>query len=344
MVKLNYIYVLLKIILFQYLIIVFHELIHYAIAKFLNLKTSLIYIIPFKIYKDNSKYKLAIINPKEIFITSYQHFDSIEIKTNKEKEHLLKKLNLYLLVSPIFDLFIFIVLFLIGINITKLSYLALLSLIHFAIATINFFNSDGKYAIGSSEDERISFSLLRYFTICGNTKVSLETKIYLTNYHKEIANEIVYNSFDVNDLWNFLNSLSFYEDSLLSYLNKDISFLDPSTINFYELLLEDYYKIKELDYRQVKKVSTSLIFYFIYLNINNLEINLEKSFLHDILLNCNSIYFKYLYNYYYNENLSDIDYLKNSNNIPMPYSISKSYENIILNLVNVKFIKNITPK
>lgn len=330
----NYIYTLLKIILLEYLIIIFHEFLHYIVAKFLNLKTSLIYIIPFKIYKDNSKYKLSLVNPKKILVTSYQHFESLEVKSIKEKDDLLRKLNFYLFISPIFDLLIFIVLFLLGINIISLSYLALLSLIHFFIATINFFNSDGKYAIGSSEDERISFTLIRYFTICGNTKVSLATKDYFTNYHKEIANDVVYDSFDVNDLWNFLNSLSFYEDSLLSYLNKDISYLDPSTINFYELLIEDYYKIKELDYRQIKKVSTSLIFYYIYRNINNLETALEKSFIDDILVDCNSSYFEYLYNSYYNQTLSNINYLKNPINIPMPYNISKSYENIILNLVN----------
>lgn len=332
----NYIYILLKIVLFQYLIIIFHEFIHYIIGKFLNFKTSLIYILPFKIYKDNSKYKLSIINPKGVYITSYQHFDSMEVKTNKDKDKLFKKLNLYLFASPIFDLLIFIFLFLVGVNIVELSYLALLSLIHFSIATINFFNSDGKYAIGSSEDERISFTLLRYFTICGNTKVSLDTKNYLTNYHKEIAKDIVYNSFDVNDLWNFLNSLSFYEDSLLSYLNNDIFYLDPSTINFYELLLKDYYKIKELDYRQIKKVSTSLIFFLIYKKINKLEINLEKSFINEILLNCQSPYFENLYNYYYNEDLSDINYLGNPNNIPTSYSISKPFENIILNLSKLK--------
>lgn len=332
----NYIYTLIKIILLQYLIIISHEFLHYAIAKFLKLKTSLIYVAPFKIYKDNSKYKISTVNPKELFITSYQHFDSVEIKSNKEKEYFLKKLNLYLFASPILDLLIFIVLFLLGINIINLSYLALLSIIHFFIATINFFNSDGKYAIGSKEDERISFSLLRYFTICGNTKVSLNTKDYLTTYHKEIANNITYDFFDVNDLWNFLNSLSFYEDSLLSYLNKDISYLDPSTTNFYELLIKDYYKIKELDYRQIKKVSISLIFYFIYKNINNLEANLEKSFLDDILVNCKSAYFKHLYNYYYNEKSSDINYLKTLSNIPMPYSICKSYENIMINLLNYK--------
>lgn len=334
----NYIYTLLKIILLQYLIIIFHELIHYIVGKFLNLKTSLIYIIPFKIYKNDSKYKLSIVNPKEIFMTSYQHFDSLEIKSNKEKEKLLKKLNLYLFSGPIFDLLTFIILFLLGINISNLSYLALLSLLHFSIATINFFNSDGKYAIGSSEDERISFTLLKYFTICGNTKISQDTKDYISKYHKEIAQDITYNSFDVNDLWNFLNSLSFYEDSLLSYLNKDISYLDSSTVKFYELLIKDYYKIKELDYRQNKKVSISIIFYLIYKNINNLEINIEKSFLDDLLQNCNSLYFKNLYNYYYNEPLSDIDYLKNSSNIPMPYSITKSYENIILNLITNKHL------
>ena len=334
----NYIYILLKIILFQYLIIIFHEFIHYIIGKFLNFKTSLIYILPFKIYKDNSKYKLSIINPKGIYITSYQHFDSMEVKTNKDKEKLLKKLNLYLFTSPIFDLLMFIFLFLVGVNIVELSYLALLSLIHFAIATINFFNSDGKYAIGSSEDERISFTLLRYFTICGSTEVSLDTKNYLTNYHKEIAKDIVYNSFDVNDLWNFLNSLSFYEDSLLSYLNDDIYYLDSSTISFYEILLKDYYKIKELDYRQIKKVSTSLIFFLIYIKINNVEIKLEKSFIDEILSNCQSHYFENLYNYYYNEELSDINYLKNPNNIPTNYSISKPFENIILNLIKLKHL------
>ncbi|WP_300384852.1 site-2 protease family protein [Clostridium sp.] len=332
----NYIYILLKIISLQYLIIIFHELIHFIMAKLLNLKTSLIYILPFKFYKDNSRYKFSIVNLKEIFITSYQHFDSIEVKNNKDKDKLLKKLNLYLFSSTIFDLLVFITLFLIGITIPNLSYLALLSLIHFSIATINFFNSDGKYAIGSSEDDRISFVLLRYFTICGNTKVSLDTKNYITMYHKEISKEIVYNSFDVNDLWNFLNNLSFYESSLLSYLNNDILFLDLSTIKFYDTLIKDYYKIKELDYRQIKKVSISLIFYLIYRNINNLEINLKQSFIDEILLNSKSHYFRNLYNYYYNEKMSDTNYLKNANNISMPYSISKSYEDTILNIMKYK--------
>lgn len=331
----QYLIIFLKVLIIEYLIIFVHELSHYIVSLFLGFKCSFYHVIPFTFYKDGSKFKFKLKYLLRGNTTSRLHFDSIKISSKTEYNILLKKLKIFFWIGPIYDFIIFISLFCFGVSQVNYSYLALVSLIHLSISTINFFNSDGKYAIGSKEDSRIAFDLVRNFTICGNGELSYESKRILTDAHMEISNEVILDKFDVNDLWNFLNNISFFTNSLLSFLNKDLLTIHLSAFKFFENLINDFDNIKKYDYRQVEKTSISIIYFLIYKKLKDKDFYPDDSITNKIYDGCNSIYFRKLYDLYFNNNISNIEYLMNENNMPNYITYCEGHTKLLLNIVNL---------
>lgn len=331
----NYFIIAFKIIIIEYFILFIHELIHYIASLLLKFKTTSFYLIPFNIYKEKSKYKFKIAVLDTNFITSRLHFDSINLYYKFEYSILLNKLRVYFWIGPIFDFIIFVILFSIGVSNVSYSYLALISLIHFAISTFNFFNNDGKYAIGLKEDNRIAFDIVRNYSICGNGKVSYKSKGILTDIYIEIAKNITIEPFDVNDLWNFLNNISFYTNSLLSYLNKDIFTLDPSTIDFFNILMKDFDNIKKYDYRQVEKTSISLLYYFIYKKIIDTSFTPNEELSNKVFKGLNHSYYKNIYLLFFNNKINNLDYLLKEKNMPPSIYTIEGQSKLLINLVNI---------
>lgn len=336
----SYLIIAFKIFIIEYSILIIHELIHYIASLILGFKTTNFYLIPFSIYKRNSKVSCRITLFKDNFITSRLHFNSINLSSKLEYNILLKKLRLYFWLGPIFDFIIFIILFSIGVSKISYSYLALVSLIHFSISTINFFNSDGKYAIGSKEDSRIAFNVVRDYTLCGNGEVSYNTKGILTDIHMEIANNTSIEPFDVNDLWDFLNNISFYTNSLISYLNKDIFTLNPSTKIFFNTLQKDFDNIKKYDYRQVEKTSIAILYYLIYEKILNESFIPSEEISYKVYNGLNNIYYQKLYNLFFNNEVKSIEFLLNEENMPPSISTYAGYSKLLINLINIYKDKN----
>ena len=335
----SYLIIALKIIIIEYLIIFIHEIIHYIASLILRFKTTSFYIIPFNLYKEDLKYKFKLACLDNSFITSRLHFNSISLSSKFEYSILSKQLRIYFWLGPIFDFLTFIILFSIGVSNITYSYLALVALIHFSISTLNFFNSDGKFAIGLKEDKRLAFDIIRNYTICGNGTVSYNTKGILTDMHMEIAKDISINHFDVNDLWNFLNNLSFYTNSLISYLNKDLFTLNSSTIDFFNTLEEDFDDIKKYDYRQVEKTSISILYYLIYKKILNGSYIPDEELSKKVLKGLSHNYYKNLYFLFFNKKIDTIEYLLNTENIPASISTTEGHSKLLLNLVNI-YINN----
>lgn len=332
---LQYLIITLKIFIIEYIILFLHELSHYVVSLILGFKCSFYYMIPFTIYKKNSKLKFKLKPLIQGDMTSRLHFDSIKISSKLEYNILLKRLKIFLWIGPIFDFIAFIVLFCIGVTYVNLSYLALISLIHLSISTINFFNSDGKYAIGSKEDNRIAFDLIRNFTICGNDEVSCESKRILTDIHMEISENITLESFDVNNLWEFLNNISFYTNSLLSFLNKDLLTIHSSSFTFFEGLINDFDNIKKYDYRQIEKTSISIIYYLIYKKLNDISFYPSSLIMSKIYDGCNSIYFRKLLDLYFKDDSENIDYLVNEDNMPISISYCQGYNKLLFNIIEL---------
>lgn len=331
----QYLIIFLKVFIIEYLIIFLHEFSHYIVSLFLGFKCSFYHVIPFTFYKDGTKFKFKLKPLIQGNMTSRLHFNSIKISSKIEYNILLKKLKIFFWIGPIFDFIVFILLFCVGVSNANYSYLALISLIHLSITTLNFFNSDGKYAIGSKEDERIAFDLVRSFTICGNGEIPYESKRIITDIHMEIAENITLEKFDVNDLWNFLNNISFYTNSLLSFLNKDLLTVHSSTFNFFESLINDFDNIKKYDYRQVEKTSISIIYYFIYKKLNDKDFNPDEKIINKVYDGCNSIYFRKLFDLYFNFNKNDIEYLIDENNMPNFTSHCEGYNKLLINIINL---------
>ena len=306
----NYFIIAFKIIIIEYFILFIHELIHYIASLLLKFKTTSFYLIPFNIYKEKSKYKFKIAVLDNNFITSRLHFDSINLYYKFEYSILLNKLRVYFWLGPIFDFIIFVILFSIGVSSVSYSYLALISLIHFAISTLNFFNNDGKYAIGLKEDNRIAFDIVRNYSICGNGNVSYKSKGILTDIYIEIAKNITIEPFDVNDLWNFLNNISFYTNSLLSYLNKDIFTLDPSTIDFFNILMKDF-EIIDTSFTPNEELSNK------------------------VFKGLNHSYYKNIYLLFFNNKINNIDYLLKEKNMPPSIYTIEGQSKLLINLVNI---------
>ncbi len=331
----SYLIIALKIFIIEYSLLIIHELIHYVTSLLLKFKPTSFYIIPFHIYKDNLNYKFKASVLNKDFVTSRLHFNSINLSSKFEYSLLLKKFKIYFWIGPIFDFIMFIVLFSIGVSNVSYSYLALVALIHFSLSTFNFFNSDGKYAIGLKEDKRIAFDVVRNYSICGNGVVSYGTKGIITDMHMEIAKDIYITPFDVNDLWNFLNNISFYTNSLISYLNKDIFTIHPSTIDFFNGLERDFDEIKKYDYRQVEKTSISLLYYFIYKKILDSSFIPKEELSNKIIKGLTHNYYKNLYLLFFNNKIKNIDYLLNKENMPPSINTIEGHSKILLNLVNI---------
>lgn len=330
----EYLIIAIKIIIILYLILFFNQLTHYVASLLLRFKVTTFYLIPFNFNKNSSKWKLNFLIFKDNFITNKLHFNSISISSKTKYNILLRKLRIYFWIGPAFDFIVFVTLFSLGISKVEHSYLALTSLIYFCLATINFFNEDGKYAIGSKEDDRIAFDVVRNLTLCGNDEVSDESKRILTDYHIEISKNILINSFDVNNLWDFLNNISFYTNSLLSYINNDILSLHSSIYAFFNRLIEDYDDIKFYDYRQVEKTSISLLYYFIYLKIIDDRYIPNKDILDKLSNNLNSVYYKNLYEFYFNNKIVYKDYLYSEKNIPANFSFCSGQKKLLLKILD----------
>lgn len=332
----NYLMMILTILFIEYILIILHELTHFIASLFLKLKCTYIYIIPFKIYKDKGKIRISLVKFFNHKITSELHFDSLNITNKESYNNLIKKLRIYLFAGPIFDLIAFTTLFLIGIIFVEYSYLAIIALFHFAISTINFFNSDGKYAIGAKEDKRIAFDLVRNFTLCGNGNVNPATKNFLTEVHQEISSKIDYREFDVNNLWDFLNNVSFYTNSILSYFNNDIYEIDNNFIKFSRILIRDFDKIMELDYRQEEKTSILVSYYLIYNKLNKPNYEVDKVLYEKVYTGVNSPYFQGILNLYFNKKDQEIiNYLRAEKNMPIEYNYKKGHSKLLYNLIDL---------
>lgn len=335
-----YIIMFLKAIFLEYILIIFHELIHLICSVFLGLKVSFFHVIPFKIYKVPSGIKIDFKSKYETGFTGRLHFNSCRLTSSLDYSKLLKKLKIFLWVGPIFDFTIFIILFILGVSLENCLYLAITALLHLCIASITFFNSDGKYSIGSRDDSRIAYDLIRAFTICGDGNVKDETKRIMTDKHIEVSQSISWDIFEVYDLWNFLNNISFYTNSLCSYLNDDLLYLDDKTEYFMETLIRDFNKIKTLDYRQVPKISTSIIIYYIYRKLQYNSFIPDTDVTNKIINGCNSVYYTTLYNYYFNdsdfENANYKDFLLTEKNMPTFSHHCPGYNKIFYKLVKLR--------
>lgn len=326
----DYFIIILKIIILEYLIIIAHELIHVITALLMKLKPTYIYIIPFVIHFDNSKFNIKFKPLKEDPVTSRTHFKAVTISSKLNYTILLKKLRFYNYVGPLFDFIIFIILLPFGLVNIQYSYLALLALIHLTISSINFFNSDGKFAIGSKEDTRCAFDLVRSFTICGNGVVPEVSKRILTDIHMEISENIEIEEFDVNDLWNFLNNISFFTNSLLSYLNGDIFKIHNKSFEFFNRLIIDFDKIKLYDYRQEEKTSIAILYYLIYKKISDNTFDIVNFNIPS--LKFFTPYYKELYNLFFN-NSNNLKFLNNNSNLPSYASYCHGYNKLLKNLL-----------
>ena len=330
----------LKVFLLEYILILCHELVHLICSIFLGLKISFFHIIPFTIYKTRTGIKINLKPRYESGFTGRLHFNCENLSSPMDYSKLIKKLKLFLWVGPIFDFTIFIVLFTWGISNNNLLYLTITAIIHLLIASITFFNSDGKYSVGAKEDSRIAYDLIRAFTLCGNGIVKDDTKRIMTDKHIEISNSINWENFKVEDLWNFLNNISFYTNSLCSYINNDLLYLHDKTEDFMETLITDFDKIKSSDYRQICKTSISILIYYIYRKIQYDNFIPDKIVVDKVLKGCNSIYYKALYDYYFNyennNHTSYRDFLINENNMPVFARNCPGYNKFFYNLVSLK--------
>ncbi|MBB6623954.1 hypothetical protein H7E67_10995 [Clostridium gasigenes] len=335
-----YIIMFIKSILLEYILIFCHELIHLICSFFLGLKISFFQVIPFTIYKKPNGIGVNIKSGYEPGFTGRLHFNSCRLTSSLDYSKLLKKLRIFLWVGPIFDFTVFIVLFILGVSLKDSLYLTITALIHLGVASMTFFNSDGKYSIGSKEDARIAYALVNAFTLCGNGDVNYETKRIMTDKHIEISQNIDWTFFQVHDLWNFLNNLSFYTYSICNYLNNDLLSLDDKTEFFMETLITDFDKIKTFDYRQVTKTSSSILLYYIYRKIQYKSFIPDKHVVIEALKYCNSIYYRTLYNYYFNDYNFDFTsckaYLLTEDNMPMFCHNCPGYSKFFYKLVKLK--------
>lgn len=331
----------IKAFLIEYILIFCHELVHLIFSILLGFKISFFHVVPFTIYKKSNNISINLKPRYESGFTGRLHFNSCKLTSSLDYSKLIKKLKVFLWVGPIFDFTMFIALFVLGVSLKDSLYLAIAALLHLTIASITFFNSDGKYSIGATEDSRVAYDLVNAFTLCGNGLVKDETKRIMTDKHIEVSQSINWDSFEVYDLWNFLNNISFYRNSLCSYLNDDLLSLDDKTEYFMETLISDFDKIKDLDYRQVPKTSISILIYYIYRKLQYKSFIPDETIVIKAIKGCNSIYYRTLYDYYFNEENIDInnskDFLLNEDNMPLFAHNCPGYSKFFYNIVNLKF-------
>lgn len=335
-----YIIMFIKAFLLEYILIFCHELIHLIISIFLGLKISFFHVVPFTVYKKDDFISVNLKPRYESGFTGRLHFNSCRLTSSLDYSNLIKKLKVFLWIGPIFDFTIFIILFVLGVSLSNSLYLAITALLHLAISSFTFFNSDGKYSIGAKEDSRIAYDLVSAFTLYGNGLLRDETKRIMTDKHIEVSQSISWGSFEVYDLWNFLNNISFYRSSLCSYLNDDLLSLDDKTEYFMETLISDFDKIKSLDYRQVPKTSICVLIYYIYRKLQYKSFTPDKDVISKILKGCNSIYYRNLYDYYFNDENIDVSdcktFLLNEENMPIFAHNCPGYSKFFYNIVNLK--------
>lgn len=324
MIYLNFILLIISI---EYLLIIFHESIHIISGKINKFQISYIYIYPFIILKDNNKYKLSITNTFLYKSTCHTKYKALNIIDEKDYKFKLKKIQNYLIIPYFFDIVIFIFLFLIGLIKVNLAFLTITSIIHFIIITLNFFSFDGKYSIGSKEDERIAFNLILHFTLLSDGNINSITKLLLNKKLNTISNNIKIEPFNVNDLWNYCNNLNFFKVYTILYINGIFINKNKNLILFSEQIYKDYKSINILDNRQIKETSEFLILYYIYLYINNKDI--YNNFYDNILLikSCHP-YFISLYKQTKNE-------LENKHYIfPKEFIYTNQEKRLLLNIIN----------
>lgn len=330
----------IKSIFLEYILILCHELIHLIFSLFLGLKISFFQVIPFTIYKKPTGIGVNLKSQYQPGFTGRLHFNSCRLTSSLDYSKLLRKLRIFLWVGPIFDFTVFIVLFILGVSLNDSLYLTITALIHLGVASMTFFNSDGKYSIGSKEDARIAYDLVNVFTLCGNGEVEYETKKIMTDKHIEISQSIDWEVFEIHDLWNFLNNISFYTNSLCNYLNDDLLSLDDKTEYFMETLITNFDIIKDFDCRQVPRTSISILLYYIHRKIQYKSFIPGKDVVIKALRGCDSIYYRNLYNYYFNDGNFDVTsckiYLLTEDNMPIFCHNCPGYSKIFYKLVKLK--------
>lgn len=335
-----YIILFLKVFILEYLIIIFHELTHLILYLLYGFRLKFFHIIPFTIYKNHNKVKISLKPRYEPCLTGRLHFESMKISSSLSYSMLKHKLKAILFVGPLFDFTVFTILFVLGISLENCLFLTITALLHFCIASITFFNSDGKYAVGAKEDPRICYCLISKYTLFGNGIVMDETKRIMTDKYLEVSNNVKWEGFEVTDLWNYLNNIDFYTDSLYSYLNGDLLSLDNNFILFMESIISDFDKINYFDYRQCSQASKSIILYYIYKKIENPEFVPNKIIYNKVLQKCNSNYFKVLLNYYFDNSIVNVEeiktFLMNEYNMPISCRNCYGYSKIYYNLVSLK--------
>lgn len=324
MLYLKFIFLILSI---EYILIIFHELIHIIYGKINKLKISYIYIYPFILTKRNNKYKLYFTKNLLFKSTTHTKFKAINIIDEKDYKSKLKVLQRYLLSPYLFDLVIFISFFLIGLIKVNLAILTMISIIHFIIITLNFFSFDGKYSIGSIYDERIAFNLILKFTLLCDGNINSATKIFLNQKYIFISNKIVIEKFNVNDLWNYINNLTFFKSYIILNINDILYKEDPNIILFSNMLYSEYFNINNLDNRQTKETSEFLILYYILLYINKNAINSE---FYD-----NSLKFQICHPYFINLYKQTKDKINCNNYIlPREFAYTNQERKLLINLIN----------
>lgn len=329
----NYIIMFFYAFIITYIFIVLHEILHLLCGKFLGFSPSLIYIIPFTIYKSDNHwhiYRKIFINKK---CTSYTCYDSIDFNSITHYKKKLTLLRYYLWIGSIFDFSFFSILIMLGLTYPSTLYYLISASLCLGIATLNFFTINGKFAIGSKEDDRIAYILINYFTFRSSSTPANSTKLIMDDLYHNICTNNSQEIFDVHDLWNFLNNISFFTFSLENYLLGNISSIHPNNIKFMNMLINEYNNIVFYDYRQIPKTSKSIITYLIYCSLNNIEINITQALEESILAGCGSIYYKNLYNYFVKSNYSLKDYLINQENLGPVFAPAIGLRKFPLNLL-----------
>lgn len=318
---------ILLIISIEYLLIISHELIHILSGMINKLKISYIYIYPFIITKQNNKFKIFLTSKLIFNSSSYTKFKSINIIDEKDYKIKLKVLQRHLLSSYIFDFIIFIYFFLLGLIKVNLVLLTMVSIIHFIITTLNFFSFDGKYSIGSIYDERIAFNLILHFTLLCDGKINENTVTFLNKKYLSISKKIIIEKFNVNDLWNYINNLSFFKFYIIFYINGIFNEEDPNLSLFSKMLYEEYDNINLLDNRQIKETSELLILYYIilYINKNNINFSFYEKFL--ITQKCD----KYFINLY--KQTKNKSYFS-SPILPKEFAYTNQERKLLINITN----------
>jgi len=318
---------ILLIIFIEYLLIISHELIHILSGMINKLKISYIYIYPFIITKKNNKFKIFFTSKFIFNSSSYTKFKAINIIDEKDYKIKLKVLQKHLLSSYIFDFIIFMSFFLLGLIKINLTFLTMVSIIHFIITTLNFFSFDGKYSIGSIYDERIAFNLILHFTLLCDGKINETTVNFLNKKYLSISKKIIIEKFNVNDLWNYINNLSFFKFHVIFYINGIFTEEDPNIFLFSEMLYKEYENINLLDNRQIKETSEFLILYYtiLYINKNDINFSFYEKFL--ITQKCDK-YFIDLYKQTKNKSCSA------SSILPKEFAYTNQERKLLINITN----------